>query len=169
MHKIPFIIKLTQWEHWPTIFYYFPLLPFFLMRALKAGNLTHFLIANPGILYSGYGSESKHKTLELLPSEFRPISLLISKNEAIDLVMDRLKNLQLIYPLIIKPDIGFRGYLVEKINSEEELLCYLRKVGETVIVQEFIPFEQELGIFYHRFPGEVKGKITSVTIKNSFR
>ncbi len=38
-------------------------------------------------------------------------------------------------------------------------------VKEDVIIQEFIPYENELGIFYHRIPDQKKGKITSVTIK----
>ena len=169
MSRNPAIIKITQWEHWPAFVYYFPLLPFFFIRYIKAGHPAHFTIANPGILYSGNGSESKFKTLCLLPAELRPVSLLMSKNDKIDRVPGKLQKLQLSYPLIAKPDIGFRGYLVKKINCEADLLTYLSKVREDVIIQEFVPFEKELGIFYHRMPGENKGKVTSVTIKKFIR
>jgi hypothetical protein len=165
MKRSPFFIKLTQWEHWPAFVYYLPLMPFFLMRAIKAGHVIHFIIANPSLLYSGNGSESKYQTLDLLPKALIPNSFLVSKSENIASIPSKLEALYFNYPMIAKPDIGFRGYLVKKINTEEELLRYLDKVKVDVIVQEFIPFKKELGIFYHRFPGEVKGKITSVTIK----
>ena len=42
---------------------------------------------------------------------------------------------------------------------------YLQHVNEELIIQEFIPYENELGIFYHRIPGQTKRTITSVTIK----
>jgi hypothetical protein len=169
MSRNPAIIKLTQWEHWPAFVYYLPLLPFFFIRSIKAGHPVHFIIANPGILYSGNGSESKFKTLCLLPEQLRPVSLLVSKNDKIELVPGKVKDLQLNYPLIAKPDIGFRGYLVKKMNTEADLLRYLDRVREDVIIQEFVPFEKELGIFYHRIPGEARGKVTSVTIKKFIR
>lgn len=169
MKRNPALIKITQWEHWPAFVYYLPLLPFFFIRAIKAGHPLHFMIANPGLLYSGNGSESKFKTLSLLTEELRPASLLVSKNDSIESVPDQLKRLQFKFPLIVKPDIGFRGYLVKKINAEADLLRYLSRVREDVIVQEFIPFEKELGIFYHRIPGDPKGKVTSVTIKKFIR
>lgn len=158
-------IKLTQWEHWPAFVYYLPLIPLFALRAIKGGHLIHFILANPGILYSGNGSESKYKTLSLLPESMRPNSFLFSQTDPITSVPAQLEAMQLHYPLIAKPNVGFRGYLVKKINDEDELLRYLRKVRTDVIIQDFIPYEKELGIFYHRFPGEKKGKISSVTIK----
>ena len=165
MKRNPFFIKLTQWEHWPAFVYYLPLMPFFILRSIKSRQLIHFIIANPGLLYSGIGSESKYQTLALLPKALIPNSFLVLKSENIKTIPSKLEALHFKYPMIAKPDIGFRGYLVKKINTEEELLRYLDKVKIDVIVQEFIPFKKELGIFYHRFPGETKGKITSVTIK----
>ena len=77
----------------------------------------------------------------------------------------QISNLPFNYPIIAKPDIGFRGYLVKKIENEKTLLNYLNQVDTDIILQEFIPYHNELGIFYHRMPGDKKGKITSVTIK----
>ena len=165
MRRNPVFIKLTQWEHWPTLAYYIPLLPFFFWRSLRAGHPIFFTVTNPAILYSGVGTESKYKTLELLPAHLKPSSILIKKNTASEVIKDLIKTHQFNYPLIAKPDIGFRGYLVKKINSEKALLRYFDHVRENVIVQEFIPYQNEFGIFYHRMPGSKNGKITSVTIK----
>ena len=162
-------VKLTQWEHWPTPVYYLPLLPFFLMRSIKARHPLHYTVTNPSILYSGNGTESKFTTLSLLPDRLTPKGMLIDKEVSFKLVMQRILQMKLTFPLIAKPDIGFRGYLVKKINNEQELLSYLKRVNEPVIIQEFIPYENELGIFYYRIPGQSEGQISSVTIKRFIR
>lgn len=165
MRRNPVLIKLIQWEHWPTLAFYVPLLPFFFWRSVKAGHPIYYTIANPGILFSGNGTESKFKSLSLLPESTIPRTMLFMKGDDLESVEEKLKEKQLEFPLIAKPDVGFRGYLVKKINTLERLLNYLQRIDEHVIIQEFIPYEQELGIFYHRIPGQKKGKITSVTIK----
>lgn len=157
--------RLTEWEHWPTIAYYVPLLPFFFMRYLKEGHPNHYLTANPGIKYSGNGTESKYKSLNLVPYKYRPQSLVVNIGEPPEKVLERILELGLRYPVIAKPDRGFRGYLVKKIDCPEALIRYLNEVKTDVLIQEFIPFQNELGIFYHRYPGKEHGKVTSVTIK----
>jgi hypothetical protein len=97
--------------------------------------------------------------------KYRPVSILISGQNEPGEVLERLREMGLNYPVIAKPDRGFRGYLVKKIDSPEELLRYLDQVKTDILIQEFIPFHKELGVFYHRFPGEAHGQVTSVTIK----
>ena len=156
--------RLTEWEHWPTYTYYVPLLPFFFMRFLKEGHPNHYLAANPGIPYSGNGTESKFNTLRLVSEEYRPKSLLL-KPEKLTNPEKELNRIGLNFPLIAKPDRGFRGYLVKKMDSAEALSRYLEQVTTDVLVQEFISYPKEVGIFYHRYPGQEKGQVTSVTIK----
>jgi len=165
MKRNPFFIRLTQWEHWPTIVYYVPLIPFFLIRAVKARHPFHYLATNPGIFYSGNGTESKHKTLALVPEAYRPKSILVLKTDDHETTLNMFRKENFKFPIILKPDIGFRGYLVKKIDTEDALLNYLKKVKEDIIIQEFISYEKEFGIFYYRMPGEENGKITSITIK----
>jgi hypothetical protein len=157
--------RLTEWEHWPAQAYYLPLLPLFFLRYLKSGHPNHYLAANPGIKYSGNGTESKYESLQLVPPKFRPISLLARDKAEPGKALEQVGANRLNYPLIAKPDRGFRGYLVRKIDSAESLLRYLNQVQTDVLIQELVPFEKELGIFYHRYPGQDRGKITSVTIK----
>jgi len=165
MKKSPFLTRLTKWEHWPTFMFYTPLVPFFIFRIIKAKNPLYFLVANPSILYSGIGSESKFKTIQLVPRKHQPESVLIAENISFNLLLHRLKNTDLNYPLIVKPDIGFRGYLVKKINNEVDLKNYFSKINIPVIIQEFIDYKNEIGVFYHRIPGDKKGLISSITIK----
>ncbi len=160
------ITKLTQWEHWPTFMYYLPLVPYYLYQSVKNKSFTFFLLTNPAIRYSGNGTESKYKTIQLVPKKYRPKSILLNAPTPLKIVLEKLKNEGILFPLIAKPDLGFRGLLVKKINSENALKTYLDKNNSiAIILQEFISFPKECGIFYYRLPNEKTGKITSITLK----
>lgn len=155
-----------NWEYWPSKMFYVPLLPYGFYLMLKSKSVGFFSATNPAIEGSGNGMESKYKTIELLPDYCKPISIYISENQEIRTVISEIDNLNLKYPLIIKPDIGFRGLLVKKINSEAELKNYVTKYNSiNLILQEFVEYPNECGIFYHKLPNQSKGTITSLTLK----
>lgn len=157
--------KIFHWEYWPTSLFYIPNLPYGFYLALKAKNLTFFSAANPGIKSSGNGTESKFQTLALIPDEFKPKSVFHAKEEFIEKTLKKIKEENIQFPLIAKPDIGFRGLLVAKINSEIDLKNYLEKFKIDFIIQEFIDYKNECGIFYARNPTQQKGIISSITLK----
>ncbi len=158
--------KLTNWEYWPWYMFYIPNIPYAFYLALRAKNFVFYSAANPAIKYAGNGSESKYQTSLLIPDNYKPKSIFISSNTTFEIVMDKISASAVTFPLIVKPDIGFRGLLVKKIHSENELALYLKKYSAIdLLIQEFIDLKNECGIFYHRIPGEKKGKITSVTLK----
>jgi len=160
-----FFTKLFQWEHWPTYMFYIPLAPFYIYSTIKARHLVSYLIANPAIKYSGNGTESKYDTVQLIPDRYKPLSVLITEDISFRDAMLKIKKEGITFPLIAKPDIGFRGYLVKKIDKEIELETYLNKNKIDIIIQEFIDYKNECGLFYHRIPDENEGKITSITLK----
>ncbi len=161
-----FLDKLKNWEYWPTSMFYLPNIPYAFYLGMKAKSLTFYTAANPTIKSSGNGTESKFKTIELIPKKHKPKTILINPNEDFNLVLKKIETAKIKYPLIVKPDIGFRGLLVKKIDSDQELELYLKKYPLNVLIQEFIKYENECGIFYYRLPNEEKGTITSITLKN---
>ncbi|MGB5464426.1 MAG: hypothetical protein WBM92_13765 [Aureibaculum sp.] len=160
-----FFTKITHWEHWPTFMFYFPLTPFFLYSGIKGKHPLCFLTTNPAIKHSGDGTESKFETINLIPKNLKPIGVLISTKENLKDALLKIKQAGIEFPLIAKPDIGFRGFLVKKIDSKTALKTYLEKYPINIIIQEFVDLPNECGIFYHRIPDEDKGKITSITLK----
>ena len=110
---------ITNWEYWPSFMFYVPLLPYAFYLAIKSRSFGFFSAVNPSIDGSGNGLESKYKTTLLIPSEYKPKTIFIPKNKSIIKIFENLENEKIIFPLIIKPDIGFRGLLVKKINSKE--------------------------------------------------
>ena len=160
-----FFTKLLQWEHWPTFMFYIPLAPFYVYATIKAKHLISYLVTNPAIKYSGNGTESKYETIQLIPPQYKPLTILISEGDSFNDALLSIENSNIKFPLITKPDIGFRGYLVKKIDTKSELENYLKKNKIDIIIQEFIDYKNECGIFYHRIPDETEGKITSITLK----
>jgi hypothetical protein len=69
------------------------------------------------------------------------------------------------FPLIGKPDIGMQGIAVKKLDNKAELIEYVLTTKVDFLVQEFVPFKNEAGIFYYRYPGEQKGHISGIVEK----
>ncbi|MEX6625305.1 ATP-grasp domain-containing protein [Tenacibaculum salmonis] len=159
------INKIIKWEYWPSFMFYIPNIPFVCYHMIKARNLVFFTATNPGIENSGIGTESKFKTLLLLPEKYLPKTVLHKADSLISNTLKAINQTEITYPLIAKPDIGFRGLLVKKITNKEELICYLKKYPIDIIIQEFLTEKNECGIFYHRLPNKEKGEITSITLK----
>lgn len=110
--------------------------------------------------------ESKYKTLLLIPPQFRPITIFVPAGQKLELVTQEIDQRQLQYPIILKPDVGYRGLLVSLVKSPTELATLLETYQVDFIIQEFIPYPEEFGILYHRFPNQDKGRISSVTLKD---
>ena len=165
LKKKVFITKLTKWEYWPSYFFYAPLIPYWIYLSVKKRNFTFWDATNPAIHRSGNGTESKFKTIQLVPEKYRPKTILVVELTTKEVLAAQLKEADLHFPLIAKPDIGFRGLLVEKMNDLDSLYAYLKEFSIPFIVQELVYYPNEIGVLYHRKPDAKKGKITSVTIK----
>jgi len=159
------LIRLTQWEFWPTQLVYFPVLLYYLHCAIKARALVFVCAVNPGMEMGGLFGETKSPMLKELPDNFKPKTIYPEPNCSIETIQQLLAAQGMTYPVVAKPDIGERGLLVEKISNDAEMQTYLDKVKVRFLVQEFIQFPLELGVFYYRHPEQERGTISSIIIK----
>ncbi len=162
----PFFIKLRQWEYWPSLAFYWPLIFYLPWLALRARHPAFFTAANPGIYSGGLGLESKFETVQMLPAHLRPRTIRVRPATPLPAVMSRLDSAGIGFPLIAKPDVGFRGLLVKKIKTREELAAYLERYPADFLLQEFLTAPGEFGVLYYRLPGTERGRITSLTLKS---
>lgn len=163
--RAPGWIKLLNWEYWPSPAYYFPMLFYFPYLTLRSRHPCFFTAANPSIYTGGIGVESKYQTLQLIPKKYRPNTLLVNPTDSIEHIRAKLTNHAIGFPLIAKPDVGYRGLMVHKIETEMELTQYLKKHPFPFLLQEFLAGEAEFGVFYVRFPNDTRGRVTSITLK----
>lgn len=161
----PLLIKIFHWEYWPFSVLYAPLYPYWFWLCLKARAFFYINAANPTIRNGGFLMESKKEIYDLLPEGTYPITLFFEAGTKSSEVLSKVKSSGVQYPMIGKPDIGMRGMSVQKLESDNELLAYAEKSKVDFLVQAFIPFEEEVGIFYYRIPGEEKGQITGIVGK----
>lgn len=109
--------------------------------------------------------ESKWEIYNLLPKAYYPVTLFFSEGSQPAEVADSIHKNNLRYPLVGKPDIGMQGIAVKKLDNEAGLREYTQNVKVNFLVQEFVPYENEVGIFYYRYPNESKGHISGIVSK----
>lgn len=109
--------------------------------------------------------ESKMQIYNLIPPQYYPKTELIKEKIPFADVEDLLENSKIKFPFIAKPDIGLRGSAVKKIENSDELTAYHSKADFDYLVQDLIPYANEVGIFYVRFPHEKNGRITGIVAK----
>ncbi|NOZ48379.1 MAG: hypothetical protein GXO79_16630 [Chlorobi bacterium] len=162
-----FFIKIFRYEFWPYYILYFPALLYSFIFAIKAKSLVYFSAANPSMKYGGAFGMSKAEILNSVNSDFKPVSILAKYPFSINKIEELLELNKLNYPIIAKPDVGERGIQVEKIVSKKALELYLNTIKESIIIQEYIDFDNEIGVLYYRYPNENEGHISSV-VKRKF-
>jgi hypothetical protein len=109
--------------------------------------------------------ESKKAIYNLIPQKYYPKTELILEGSTTVEILKIINNSGIQYPFIAKPDIGLRGSAVKKINTEIDLEKYRNNANFNFIIQDLIPYENEIGIFYVRYPHEKTGRITGIVSK----
>ncbi|MFC2126680.1 hypothetical protein ACFLU5_17980 [Bacteroidota bacterium] len=153
-----FWYKLIHWEFWPWQLIYLPVICYYAYLSVKARSPYFFWLSNPGFEGGGLLIESKWDIFKKIPSEFEhPVSPAEVLEEMVK------KNLH--FPVILKPEYGERGWMVEKIEDSHELERYVQRIRTNFLLQEYVDLPYELGVFYYRYPEENKGTISSIVTK----
>ena len=163
--KNNFFIKLKSWEYWPFGIIQAPLFVYWLWLSLRARSLLYFTASNPGILTGGMFGESKFDVLKKVPALNRPKMLLVTYPSPAEEVCELLSSKGFSLPLIFKPDIGERGWMVRKVSTTADVLAYIHQIKTDFIVQEYVDLPLEFSVYYARHPEEQDGRVTSVTMK----
>ncbi|MGL1885378.1 MAG: hypothetical protein OCD76_02590 [Reichenbachiella sp.] len=169
LHTSVIWAKIFRWEFWPFSVFYFPVLFYWVWISWRARSLFFFTASNPGIEFGGMLGESKDKIFKLIPDQYIPKTVKLSADITQQQLTQLLNENNLSYPLIFKPDIGERGWRVTLVNSDEQLVQYLEEIKVDFLVQEYIPYEIELGVFYYRYPDQKRGTVSSVVIKDMMK
>lgn len=163
-----FFVKWTNWEYYPVYIANIPTVLFWLYFGIRSRALFFFSSVNPVIETGGVMGESKINIFNRLPNYSIPKTILIKKeNDSLENILTKISQNNIRFPFIAKPDIGERGFLVEKIENENNLRNYLKKITVDFIIQDFIDFPLEVSVLYYRMPEAQSGTITSICIKKT--
>ena len=161
----PFFIKLFHWEYWPFHVVYSPIYLYWFWLCARARSFFFFNTSNPSIVNGGFLMESKKEIYDLIPAAYYPATLFFKAGASSKKVLATVNEKQLQFPLVGKPDIGMQGKAVKKLLSYTDLIEYASHSKVDFLIQEFVPYEKETGIFYYRYPGETRGHISGVVKK----
>ena len=106
-------------------------------QMIKYRSLRLVLIANPGMMYGGFARESKHAIFEGMKGVGEPLLpwVIIPADLSLDGQLRVLSELDQPYPIVLKPDIGYRGQGVGVVGDEAEAAAYLDTCPVDVIAQ----------------------------------
>ncbi|MCZ4315064.1 hypothetical protein O4H66_16780 [Comamonadaceae bacterium G21597-S1] len=172
---------LSFFEFWPMWAFYPPVVVYVLWLMLRYRGILLPTVANPSFPGGGFVGESKAEILQLAmqhtPEWVAPFIIVdrapadAAAGDDLDAELARallrLKAAGLGLPVVAKPDLGCRGAGVQLVRSVDKLRRYLAAFprGARLLLQAYVPYEGEAGIFYCRRPGQDKGRIISVTLK----
>lgn len=169
-------VRVARSEIIPVIPYYTPVTLQWFWLALRYRSLSLPTAANPSIEAGGLLGESKAACLALAGAVAKPWianSAQITRIAGPDLTPSTqaaraaMTSAGLTFPLIVKPDIGWRGFGVRLVKDEAELTTYLAEYpeGENALLQEYLSWPGEAAIFWLRRPGQSRGEIFSLTLR----
>lgn len=155
-----FCEKMSNWELWPFTIIYAPIGPLWLWYAIKARAFWWFTPANPTLTFAGFEGEGKKEMYELLPEDSYPITIYVAPSQSFEEVKRMVTEKGLIYPICAKPQVGLKGLLFRKVDSEEKLKIYHERVPVDYLIQSLVEAPLEVSVFYYRYPHRQKGVIS---------
>jgi len=161
----PFFIRLFHWEYWNSTLVYLPLYPYWLWLSIRARSFFFLTAANPSIRNGGFIMESKYDVYKLLPEGSYPDTCYCPAGTQFMSVRNMMAAKGMTFPVIVKPDYGERGVGVKKIETSEELERYTSAMPVPFLIQRYIPWEKEIGLFYYRMPDAQSGYISGIVSK----
>lgn len=158
--------RLTHWEFWPMWTIYFPCILYYAWISIKSQSFGFFKAVNPTIIQGGMTLEDKNFVNQLIPRKYKAKSFLLQEKVTPEEIENTLKEQLLQYPVILKPNNGCRGRNVELIQNLKHLQTYLNNCdNEDLLLEEYIDYQNEIGIFYIRMPNEKTGFISGIVEK----
>jgi len=139
---------------------YAPIVPVWVWYIIRSRAIWFFTASNPKLTFGGMEGEPKKEMHDLLPPHLCPVFFNVQPSEDFSVISKKVKEKNIQFPLIVKPEVGGQGILFRKINNEAQLKNYHEQVPVEYFVQEFIQYPIEVSLFYYRYPNNPEGVIT---------
>jgi membrane protein DedA with SNARE-associated domain len=169
--------KVAMAERIPPSLFYLPLVINWIWLGLRHRSLTLPTAANPKIFTGGMWCETKSSYFhDVAPVERQWIAdfILVKRNAGATYLGVEIARAErareeaaLEFPLIAKPDIGWHGHGVRRIDDCVQLENYIANFPEnsTLMLQRYVPYAAEAAVLYARMPGDASGRILSLTLR----
>ena len=166
-------MRLTRYEFWPTSVFYFPAFIYYIFLCLPYRSLGLLSIVNPGTpAEDTYQTPKVAELTKLANNDFSYVARFCSlpyqqKQQWLSITQKFINQQGVKFPLVIKPQMGFRGADVHIVHNLEQLKEAFVKISAPTadyMAQEYIAGD-EYGVLYVRLPNARQGQVISVGYK----
>ena len=140
---------------------------------LRHGSLTLPAAANPRITAGGLVGDTKSEYFAgmgpLARARVAPYALLrVDGADVLAAALSVLRSVGLTFPVVAKPDLGWCGFGVRRIDDALDLADYLARYprGETLMLQRYLDEPGEAGLFYVRHPEQPRGRLLGILLRH---
>ena len=152
-------------EYWNANIYTVPIIFYGTYLAARARSPLFFTAANPAIPTAGMVGENKADISNWIPPQYRPKNALIQLSDSMEDMQSIIEKAGMQFPLVLKPVVGCRGLMVEKVNTLEEANEHILRFPTNFLMEEFIDYPVEAAVLYWKNPETGKSGIQSVAGK----
>ena len=149
-----------------------PIVAQWLWLSFRYGSATLPSAANPNITAGGLVGEGKLEYFKgmgpLARSVIAPHCAVFNDGALSESSLAiAMKSAGLLFPIVVKPDLGLCGYGVQLLEDMTALRTYLSRfpIGETAVLQRYLPQKGEAGIFYARDPLSDRGRVIGLALR----
>ncbi len=128
--------------------------------------------ANPLITTGGLVGDGKMEYFNSMGALARAataehVAIRITSRTRLDDLLQCMKTGGLRFPIVAKPDIGWCGFGVRRIDDAQALDVYLQAFPhrQTLILQRYLEGAGEAGLFHVRHPGQPHGRLIGVVLR----
>lgn len=139
----------------------------------RHGSATLPSSANPALTCGGLVGDGKLEYFAIMGLCARavtaPYTFIDNEGpQSLETALGAMQSAGLAFPVIAKPNLGWCGFGVRLVRDADDLLNYLAAypLGERLVIQHFVTFEGEAGLYYERLPGEEQGRITGILLRS---
>jgi hypothetical protein len=140
---------------------------------LRYRSLTLPSAANPAITAGGLVGDTKSEYFAAMGPHARarvaPFVLLTARGAlAVPAALAAMAAAGLTFPVVAKPDLGWCGFGVRRLDDASALADYLARypAGETLMLQRYLDEPGEAGLFYIRHPGQAGGQLLGILLRH---
>lgn len=154
-------MKILDRGYWTSQHFYWQSMYHYLMNGARFRSMTFFSACNPAIDLGGMLHDRKTDIYSLLPQHIVPATTIITSRSSTDIFIEE-NNLK--FPLIVKPNVGLKGFKVCKISNAEELNSFFLEndVNEREwLLQEYLDHDKEFSVLFYRYPKKKKTGVSS--------
>ena len=159
-------MKILDRGYWTSQHFYWQSMYHYLYNGARFRSMTFFSACNPAIVLGGMLYDRKTDIYDLLPEHIVPATTIITSRVTAQTFIEQ-KNLQ--FPLIVKPNVGLKGFKVFKINDVNALNIFFEEndVDEREwLLQEYIDYNKEFSVLFYRYPQEQTFGVSSFIEKS---